>query len=371
MDLYIGNVGALLDYDEPEVRDWASIYKLIALNVSLVDRANVVEVPFRFKVYPPFEFARVKEAESLSYEACCDLRARELLALQDRLGLPIVLLYSGGIDSTLVLVSFAKVLSPSQLRERIQVFMSNDSIVENPNFYYGFVRKNCTLRASEEFTRILDRRHIVVGGEHNDQLFGSDLIAKVTRDQPFGTVHKSYTKDSIVRFFAFTGMSEEAATVWYELIVRHIEAMNAPVETTFQFFWWLNFMFKWQSVYFRILLRIDKLRRGGIDQDFCENYYHHFFSTPYFQKWSYENSDLKIKDTWASYKFTAKDLIYDFNRDDEYRRNKLKFGSLSRLFLQKETAFGLTSDFQFLDSLKGVELYNANNSFKQGHYDCR
>ena len=364
MDLYIANAGSLLNYDSPEVRSWASIYNLIALNVSLVDRTNTVKVPFNFKIYPPFEFAAIASADTLTYEECCERRVRELLALQDRCGLPIVLLYSGGIDSTLVLISFAKVLSAAQLKERVHVYLSNDSILENPRFYYDFVRKNCTIRASEDFTTVLDGRHIMVGGEHNDQLFGSDLIGKIAQRHPFSVVHRPYTKEFLVKFFVETGLTAEAADHWYEILDAHIKATNAPVTTVFEFFWWLNFIFKWQSVYFRILLRIDKPRREVINQSFCDQCYHHFFSPAYFQKWSMDNPGLKIKDTWTSYKFTAKDLIYDFNKDEDYWKHKIKIGSLSRLFLQKDTAVGLSSDFQFLDSLQGPDLYNPNNSFK-------
>ena len=91
---------------------------------------------------------------------------------------------------------------------------------------------------------------------------------------------------------------------------------------------------------------------------------HHFYSPACFQRWSTENPDLKIKETWASYKFTAKNLLHDFNKDDDCRDHKLKKGSLSRLFLQRDTAVGLNSDFLFLGSLDRNGLYQQNNSFR-------
>lgn len=363
MDLYIANAGSLLNHDAPDVRSWASIYHLLAMNVSLVDRANVVKVPFNFQVYPPFAFSHIRLADSLTYEECCERRARELLTLQEQLGVPIALLYSGGIDSTLALISFAKVLSPAALKERVLVYLSNDSILENPNFYYSFVRKNCSIRASENFTTILDGKHILVGGEHNDQLFGSDLIGKIARQYPFEVVHRPYTRAFLTAFFVSKGLTPAGADHWFDILDSHIKTMDAPVATVFEFFWWLNFVFKWQSVYFRILLRVEKSRRNLITQQFCERYYHHFYSADYFQRWSMDNPDLKIKDSWASYKFTAKDLIYAFNKDQDYRDNKLKIGSLWRLFLQKDTAVGLNSSFHYLDSLQAPTLYNPNNSF--------
>lgn len=262
MSLYIANAGPLLGHEAAGVANWSAIYNLVGLNVSLVDRAGTVALPFHFKAYEPFSFANVAQADSLSYEECCDRRARELLALQDACGLPIALLYSGGIDSTLVLVSFAKVLSPAELKERIHVYLSNDSILENPRFYFDFVRKHCTIRASEDFTTVLDGRHIMVGGEHNDQLFGSDLVGKLAQRYPFETALKPWNKAFLVNYFTEIGMPPEAADQWFEILAGHIRAHNAPVTTIFDFFWWLNFIFKWQSVYFRILLRVDKAQIG-------------------------------------------------------------------------------------------------------------
>ena len=36
------------------------------------------------------------------------------------------------------------------------------------------------------------------------------------------------------------------------------------------------------------------------------------------------NHDLKIRDTWESYKWIAKDYIFEFTGDADYRDNKLK-----------------------------------------------
>src|SRR5205814_5240866 len=124
----------------PDARCWAQIYKLIAPNVVLVDRADeTVCTPFRFSLYEKFRLPTVLPDFRTTYEECCMRRAEELLALQDRVQVPIALFYSGGIDSTLVLVCLAKALG-SQLKERVTVYLSVDSIGENPNFYDSFIR---------------------------------------------------------------------------------------------------------------------------------------------------------------------------------------------------------------------------------------
>ena len=48
-----------------------------------------------------------------------------------------------------------------------------------------------------------------------------------------------------------------------------------------------------------------------------------FFITDDFQKWSIVNDNLKIKDTLESYKFTAKDYIFDYTSDADYSDKKV------------------------------------------------
>ena len=54
----------------------------------------------------------------------------------------------------------------------------------------------------------------------------------------------------------------------------------------------------------------------------------HFFQTDDFQRWSIANPDLKIRDSLESYKWPAKEFIYKFTKDADYRDHKIKVGSL-------------------------------------------
>lgn len=362
--LFIANCTALAAYPSPDVKIWGEIYNLLAANASLVDRSGKLTVPFHFELYEKFKLPTDLNGFTSTYEDCCNQRVEELLQIQAREQVPIALFYSGGVDSTLMLISFAKVLG-KELRHKVKVFLSSDSIKENPKFYYSFVRKNCSIDSSEKFSYLFDGSHIIVGGEHNDQLFGSDLIGEICKTKAFDEVKRPYSRKYITDFFIQRGVHSDAANVWYDLLSEHAKGAPCAIETVFDFFWWLNFVFKWQTVYFRMLLRTNKEQHRFINQKFIDNFYHHFFSTPAFQKWAMLNKSQKIGDTWRSYKFHAKELIYEFNQDRDYLENKAKAGSLSRLFLQKNTAIALTSDYQFLFDLQPEEFYNPVNSFTQ------
>jgi hypothetical protein len=83
--------------------------------------------------------------------------------------------------------------------------------------------------------------------------------------------------------------------------------------------WWWNFALKWDEVKYRMFMStiVDKT------PDFM-----HFTDTDTFQLWSISNPDKKIKDTPESYKFTAKDYIFDYTSDADYRDTMRKGGSL-------------------------------------------
>jgi hypothetical protein len=112
-----------------------------------------------------------------------------------------------------------------------------------------------------------------------------------------------------------------------------------------------------------MLFRVAPEQQEFITQDFVDLYYHHFYSTVDFQKWSMLNHDLKIKDDWKSYKWEAKRLIYEFDHNADYRDNKMKVGSLWNLFRQQKGHCALTDDYRYLSTINPDEFYVPNNSF--------
>lgn len=360
--LLIANAEHLFVRGGRDVDLWAEIYKIIPLSVSLVDRSSNLRFPFRFHLHDDMRLPTELDGFNMSYEDCCNQRAQELAAIQEKLQVPMAVMYSGGIDSTLAIVSLAKILG-SELKDRVRVFLSPDSIKENPGFYFDFIRKHCSFDSSEKLPLLFDKRHIVIGGEHNDQLFGSDIIAKLEIMGPFSEALKPYTRDYISGFFEKKGMSKAAANAWFDVLESSIAQAPCEIESAFDYFWWFNFLFKWQTVYFRMFVRLEEEQRKHVSQEFIDTYYHHFYNAPYFQKWSMLNKSLKVQDTWSSYKFHAKALIRDFTGDDYYYRHKVKIGSLCRLFLQKHLPAGFTSDYKAVFQIDPDEHYQPENAF--------
>jgi hypothetical protein len=362
-NLYLARCTELFKKDTPDVNLWSSIYNAIPHNVSMVDRCNYIKMPFRFKTYDPFYMPRDLSNFSKTYEECCLDRAQELIDLSKTLNKPITIFYSGGIDSTTALISFMRLLDKTELRERIRVALSVASIDENVNFYYNHIRTKCTLVSSEYFSSFFDGSTILTGGDHNDQLFGSDIIGQIHRFGDYESLHKPYSRNFITEWMK-SSMQESDANKWYDLLDDHIRT-QAPCEVTtnFHYLWWFNFCFKWQFCYFRLLTRVNLNDRVLLNNEFLKKYFHFFFSSENFQKWSMLNHDLKIGKDWSDYKLESKKFIYDYNKDKLYKDTKVKVGSLWTLLLQKRTSIGLTDDFRFIDKFDVDEFYQFDNSF--------
>lgn len=365
--LYLARCQTLKTHPSRDVEIWGDITKLIGLNIGLIDRAGGIDMPFNFKIYPGFEMPSLKDRTfNLTYEDCCNERAQYIIEKSKLLNKPITVLYSGGIDSTTVLVSLMKNLNQSEYRDRVTVALSIDSIVENPNFYHKHIRNQFNIISSDNIGSLLDGRSIIVGGEHNDQLFGSDIIGHIYRETDFSNIHHPYTREFITSWFVKSGMAEEYANIWFDLLDHQIKTKaECEVRTNYQFFWWYNFCFKWQNVFFRILTVIDKNKRGMITQEFINDNFLHFFSSTSFQLWSMTNSDKKMLENWTSYKMESKKVIFDFNKDADYFNNKIKIGSLFQLFIQRDSAEAIDSDLNIIDDGKLIpsEFYNPSNSF--------
>lgn len=350
------------DASASDVTDWYSIYNLINLNVSLVDRCDKIKNPYTFHNY--FPMPTVPAGFNKLYKEICVERATQLLEHARTINKPIVILYSGGIDSTTVVISF---LLATQDTSNIIIALNTASIRENPNFYYNHIRGKFKLLPSERTLDMLTGDYIMVGGEFNDQLFGSDIMGEYQKLFPVDQLFVPYTESNIVSFFEHGGMTNREAKIWYSLLDNHMRT-NGRCEIKYvkDFFWWLNFAFKWQSVYFRIISRTG--RRDLINADFLDAYYHQFFNTDDFQCWSIMNPDKKIVTDWRGYKITAKELILEYTRDQEYFENKVKIGSLSGIFRQRSVPDALcydtdTGQYLFLDTLNSADYYESNNSF--------
>jgi hypothetical protein len=284
----------------------------------------------------------------LSWADCCFSRARELI---DRSGSgPLYLSWSGGIDSTCMVASVLKVAT-AQERARIVAVYSHHSVLENPSFFRSHVAalpfRNMMRGISG---KLATDGGMFVTGELGDQLFGSDLL--MLGCARFGEqIIRSPFKDNVPKVIeANTGVPGSGKAI-FERFLPIVDECPYPVKTTHDFFWWTNFTQKWQYVKFRFyeLASWDPAARYG-EQLF------HFYDTADFQLWSLHNPGAKIKDTWLSYKFTAKNFLRELT-GDESQLGLLKIQSIEKTYLADQTRIATTKSRSFVGSVEELATY--------------
>jgi hypothetical protein len=88
-----------------------------------------------------------------------------------------------------------------------------------------------------------------------------------------------------------------------------------------------------------------------------------FANSPDFQKWSMRNSDQLIGETWESYKWKSKEVIYSVNPDKDYRDHKVKFGSLGRIVSGTHMPKCIDSNGVYYDTMYPTDCWNTENDF--------
>ena len=282
----------------------------------LIDRTETLDSGIEFEVLDRIE--NLSKTDKNFAEICAERAAfiAQKAFLEDR---KIQLLWSGGIDSTLALVSIFKELAERGDLARLEILLSKESVAEYPAFFRDVIEKKLKyILFDPPIFDFLDTGKIIVTGEHGDQLFGSDKAQHfvITRQafRPF--------EEILPLVIARKLGSDKFTRQIIEYLAPQVEKSPVEIKTLFDYLWWMNFSLKWQHVSLRMLYSTGKPNLS-LDENFL-----HFFSAKDFQRWSVSNHGSKIKQSWKSYKYVAKECIFDFHRDGNYLLNKEKEQSL-------------------------------------------
>jgi hypothetical protein len=339
---------------------WSSTYKIYGAAVPFIDRTGTIKMPVDTGVPDHLKMPAYDNNFSLSYKDCCSKRVQELVSLQDKHNLPIRLMYSGGIDSSLILASFIDTLGVSESAKRLEVVLSQESIYENPWMWDKFIRPHFTILNSENYKNLINNEAIISAGEGNDQLLGAEIFKSLVDWGGDGVLNKKHSADLIIDFLKFRNLTNEEAEVWYSLLFNLISKAECSIETIGDWWWWVNFTCKWSNVYYRMLRTLPE--NFVIDQNFTNIHYQQFFCTDYFQQWSMKDTSQKHQGNFMTYKYHAKELVADVMNSPEYL-GKLKRGSLYEIFKVNKTSNVIDSNSKVHYEINPSDWYNPINSF--------
>jgi len=308
--------------------DFCELFKIVSPNASLIDRSNALETPFETKILygiPP----KPEGPINLLYDEVCINRAKEILKESK----DIVIFYSGGLDSTVVVLSFwIAIQNGIGNYNQITIAASQHSIIENPKFwnkiilpYFKLTSANTALDNINNPNTTVDR---YVMGENADQLFGGGLLHHV-----MDFFDEEINEDNIEKMFIISKVNETAKPYLHRVLRNLVENATVPLNTMADLRWWLNFSCKWQSVALRTLCFTNFL--DVITHDSELKIFDTFFNTPDFQILSLFGNMPK----WGSppsrynHKLASRLFIEKYIDLGNYTTTKIKVPSLYRILV--------------------------------------
>ncbi len=312
-----------------------------------VSRNGEWSLPWKQKVIPGFEMPEYDSKFNLSFKEVCDNRALEI---KNRIhtGEKFAVMYSGGIDSTVVLSALIKNLNQTEL-ESIVVCASVDSVIENPLFWSKFIYGKFKVIDSKtvKYDTLIQQGLTPITADEGDCIFGtlmgltlynnydyyiSDLSPLVKHRLNLlknkissGDVHYSVYQDLIVKHLSINS-NPNFGRMLYEKYHWNIQTASVPIYSLHDFFWWLIFNVKYLNCSVRGALYFN----DHLDYKTAIYRIFNWFNGTEYQLWSMVNNNngQKIQRSIPTYKASARDYIYDLDKNDYYKNFKLKLESL-------------------------------------------
>lgn len=380
-----------------------------------IPRAGEWSDPWPNYLLPGLEIPDYNNSFDLTFSEVSDLRGLEIKKLINETGRKVVLSYSGGIDSTVCLVSLLKNLNKQEL-ENVVISMTSDSIIENPEFYSKYIKNklkvvDLTNHYHSDF--ILNENCYVISADLGDFILGTELGTKMYSQIPYlekeigsreslhkyvndPTVHYSKYKNIIALylnkvlerniqtlnaqsfekgFLDINSSDRLFGELFYEKVHKNIQTSNAPVYSLHDFFWWtmFNIKFAWGALRAGIDygsgINLDKVLNDGMIPWYISKEY---------QLWSLKNNNNgeKIKGiTQGLYKWAPKKYIHEFDKNDWYFRHKIKIASgpilMKRIWWKNYKEFdrriGMDQNYQPIM----IDSTGVNEQIKTGLYNYK
>lgn len=234
--------------------------------------------------------------------------------------------WSGGIDSTAILTAILKNFVTADF-ENICIVCNQFSVMENPRFYFDHIVPNFRVIDSmslDNESSIPDNIYRITGAPA-DMLQGA--VRAVEAHQNGLDLKQSWRHNPDPLLFWLTKITNKTTAHWiYQVVQQNLQHDPWAVDTYADWFWWINFNFKWIQ---QLCCHVHRIRLIDIKEYI--NSLVHWYSSSDFQLWSIHEAryDLAI-DNIGDYKKIAKDYIFAFDKNVYYHKFKMKGNSASR-----------------------------------------
>lgn len=269
-----------------------------------VDRTDRIKGPVRWAPVRPWHVPTIE----LDLETALQKRVENICTLDERINL----FWSGGIDSTAIVVSF---LQYADDLKRCRVIYSPWSTYEHPDFFKMLqgITDIELVDVSGDLYFSLDLDGVFVSGNAGDEMHAS-------LDESFFTNYGyEFLSTPWQDFF-----SKDHDNKFIEFCEEYFSAAGRDINTVLEARWWFYSSSKLSSILNNFDLRFLTSGPTGFDPKRLIG----FFDCDEYEQFIYFNLDKIISsENYASWRQFLKDYCYRYDGFEDWRINKAKFGS--------------------------------------------
>jgi hypothetical protein len=292
---------------------------------NLYDRTHRIEGPL---IFSPERDWKVPE-KTVSLEYAMQSRVTEICNRNQKINI----LWSGGIDSTAILVAFLKYAPDHQ---QLKVIYSPFSTYEHPDFY-NLLQSQTKIElhdVSGDTYFDLNLDGIVVSGNTGDEMHAS-------LDQSFFETYGFDTLESSWKDFFYQCIPNDD---FIDFCEYHFSAAGRDIVTVLDARWWFYASTKLTAI---LNASIPFFYHG--QQAWDPTQVIGFFDCDVYEQFIYFNTDKIIPNkNYSSWRQFLKDFCYSYDGFDNWRTSKTKFDSGQLLAYQKKLQAVKDSRFLFL-----------------------
>ena len=293
--------------NQQKIKGFSEYNNLLNINITLAanlrpsndiaDRTLKTRMPFRMHVARPWN---PPTHHDLTINQCFELRAKEIANTDQKINL----FWSGGIDSSAMVIAFLKTCPHGQLR----IVHSAMSRKENP-YLFLLLKQYPELELVDmggEFylTNTLDG--ICVQGQCGDDIFAS-LDESFYQELGYNTIHSSWRN-----YFYKKTQDVEFVNFCEEFFSRS----QRPIDTLIEARWWFHTNCRFRDAFRSMVVQDPKIASTA------------FFYSKYFEDFMYYNTDKLLPGKeYSSYKQFIKNYANEFDKNPHYQTTKTKVNS--------------------------------------------
>lgn len=258
---------------------------------------------------------------NLDFYSITKNRCIELLSL----GKQINVSWSGGLDSTYVLLSLYNYATD---KSQIKVYGTYNSIIESGDLFDKCIKDKMQFSIKPNQTPITkynEENCIYVTGSMSNQLFTPGLSYNKNRDcilefKDFSLVGEQDVPNEYLIKYADYSYKEILTDNCLEFLTPSIVNSPKPINTLQDLRWYILFNYTWYGVLTNSYVGLPKERIKRI---------HAFFNTDDFQLWSiYNNDPVSKTGDYTDERWQIREAITDYIGNSYYSKNKKKFTSI-------------------------------------------